>query len=53
PDDATGELMVSFYQQLEQGQSEARALRQAMLSTREAYPHPYAWAAFTLIGNAR
>lgn len=53
PDEATSSLMVEFYQQLQQGQSEAQALRQAMLITRETYPNPHDWAAFTFTGDNR
>ncbi|MDX2240704.1 MAG: hypothetical protein NW224_08485 [Leptolyngbyaceae cyanobacterium bins.302] len=30
----------------------AQALRQAMLTTKQSYPDPLNWAAFTLIGEA-
>ena len=52
PDAPTGELMVEFYRQLEQTGNKAQALRQAMLTIREQYPDPIAWAGFTLIGEA-
>lgn len=52
PDAPTAELMTEFYQQLSQGQDKAQALRQAMLATRDRYPHPRDWAAFTLMGEA-
>jgi CHAT domain-containing protein len=29
----------------------ARPIRQAMLATMKAYPHPHSWAAFTLVGK--
>ncbi|MEO1353128.1 MAG: CHAT domain-containing protein [Cyanobacteria bacterium J06635_15] len=51
PDAPTAALMTTFYQQLQQGQSKAQALRQAMLTTLEDYPDPSAWAAFTLMGE--
>ncbi|MEO0533940.1 MAG: CHAT domain-containing tetratricopeptide repeat protein [Cyanobacteria bacterium P01_A01_bin.123] len=51
PDAPTAELMTEFYQQLSQGQDKAQALRQAMLITRDRYPHPRDWAAFTLMGE--
>ena len=51
PDDATKDLMVSFYQQLMAGTRKAEALRLAMLATRAKYPDPFNWAAFTLIGE--
>ncbi|MBD2206959.1 tetratricopeptide repeat protein [Calothrix sp. FACHB-1219] len=51
-DSSTSDLMVEFYQQLQQNPDKAKALRQAMLSTMKKHPHPIHWAAFTLIGNA-
>lgn len=53
PDATTAELMQEFYGQLEQGQSKAQALRQAMLTTMQSYPDPRNWAAFTLIGESK
>jgi CHAT domain-containing protein len=44
--------MVTFYQQLQQTNNKAQALRQAMLQTMEQFPAPSNWAAFTLIGEA-
>jgi len=52
PDAPTARLMTEFYRQLDQGQSKAQALRQAMLATQKTHPHPRNWAAFTLIGEA-
>ncbi|MEO0869029.1 MAG: CHAT domain-containing protein, partial [Cyanobacteria bacterium J06642_11] len=52
PDAPTAELMTEFYQQLEQGQTKAEALRQAMLKTLETHPDPRNWAGFSLIGEA-
>lgn len=51
PDASTSELMVQFYQRLQQNPDKAVALRQAMLSTLKKYPSPVYWAAFTLIGE--
>ncbi len=51
PDDATKDLMVSFYQQLAAGTRKAEALRLAMIATRTKYPDPFNWAAFMLIGE--
>ncbi|MGB3493004.1 MAG: CHAT domain-containing protein [Elainellaceae cyanobacterium] len=51
PDAPTALLMTEFYRQLQQNPNRAIALRQAMLATREQYPHPSAWAAFTLFGE--
>ncbi|MGD1905380.1 MAG: CHAT domain-containing protein [Leptolyngbyaceae cyanobacterium] len=52
PDAPTAELMTVFYEQLTAGENKAQALRQAMLITRQRYPDPRNWAAFTLIGSA-
>ncbi|MEL7350235.1 MAG: CHAT domain-containing tetratricopeptide repeat protein [Cyanobacteria bacterium P01_A01_bin.116] len=52
PDAPTAELMVSFYQELDNGNNKAQALRKAMLSTLKDHPEPKNWAAFTLIGEA-
>ena len=52
PDQSTSELMIEFYQQLQQQSDKAQALRQAMLTTLQRYPRPQNWAAFTLIGEA-
>ncbi|OCQ93930.1 hypothetical protein BCD67_20610 [Oscillatoriales cyanobacterium USR001] len=52
PDEPTAELMLSFYQNLQQTNDKAQALRQAMLATMAKYPTPRDWAAFTLIGEA-
>lgn len=51
PDDATKDLMVTFYQQLAAGTRKAEALRLAMLAARAKYPDPFNWAAFMLIGE--
>lgn len=53
PDSPTSELMINFYQQLQQNPDKALALRQAMLDTIKKYPNPVNWAAFTLIGEAK
>ncbi|MGP1375068.1 MAG: CHAT domain-containing protein [Almyronema sp.] len=52
-DVSTVDLMVAFYQELQQTPSYAQALRQAMLLTMQRYPHPRDWAAFTLLGQAQ
>lgn len=51
PDEPTSMLMIEFYRHMNQSADRASALRQAMLTTMEQYPHPSAWAAFTLIGT--
>jgi CHAT domain-containing protein/Tfp pilus assembly protein PilF len=49
-DEATRRLMVEFYgEYLKQG-NKAVALRKAMLATRQRYPEPRLWAAFSLFG---
>lgn len=48
----TKDLMIEFYRELQQNSDKAQALRQAMLTTKEKYPEPKYWAAFTLIGEA-
>ena len=50
-DQATSELMVSFYTHLKGGMSKAAALRAAQSDTRAKYPHPFHWAAFVLTGD--
>src|SRR5207245_5770212 len=54
-DNATNELMQLFYQHLLCGESKVQALRAAQCSlihrTGTAYPHPYLWAAFRLVGE--
>jgi CHAT domain-containing protein len=52
PDEATADLMVDFYRQLQSSPNKAQALRQAMLKVRQKYPNPVDWAAFTLVGEA-
>ncbi|MGD1850218.1 MAG: CHAT domain-containing protein, partial [Cyanophyceae cyanobacterium] len=52
PDDPTAVLMADFYRQLQKGESKADALRHAMLTTRDAYPQPYNWSAFMLLGES-
>ncbi len=50
-DQATGELMAGFYNALK-NTGKRQALRQAQLSARKRYPHPYYWASFQLTGSA-
>ncbi|MFB2983509.1 tetratricopeptide repeat protein [Microseira sp. BLCC-F43] len=51
PDAPTAELMKAFYQNWQKNPDKAQALRQAMLTMMQQYPHPKDWAAFTLIGE--
>jgi tetratricopeptide (TPR) repeat protein len=50
-DRSTAQFMESFYGSLRRGESAAAAVRQAQAATREAFPHPYHWAAFSLVGR--
>ena len=50
-DTTTQTIMVQFYQNLKQGMSKGEALRQAKLS--QINSHPFYWATFILIGDAR
>ena len=52
-DRASYELMRDFYRQLKAGKEKADALRQAQVTTLQAYPHPYYWAAYQLTGEPR
>lgn len=49
-DRATRDLMVAFYSNLKK-MSKDEALRQAQISVKAKYPHPYYWAAFVLTGD--
>ncbi len=49
-DRATAELMRAFYGALS-ASGKRDALRQAQLKAREAFPHPFFWAAFQLVGR--
>lgn len=51
PDAATAVLMEEFYRSWQGGASKAEALREAMLATREQFPHPKNWAAFAIVGT--
>src|SRR5262249_12863238 len=52
-DEATSELMTSFYKRLQEGMSKAAALRaaQAEIRAKDKYRHPYYWAGFVLMGQ--
>ena len=51
PDLPTATLMIEFYNQLQQTEDKAQALRQAMLTMLEEKPHPINWAGFVLIAQ--
>jgi CHAT domain-containing protein/tetratricopeptide (TPR) repeat protein len=50
-DRSTLEFMTLFYGHLAAGASKVIALQKAAQRVREGYPHPYYWAAFSLVGN--
>lgn len=50
-DKATATLMQAFYANLA-SMNKREALRQAQVKAREAFPHPFFWAAFQLTGRA-
>lgn len=52
-DESTAALMKSFYQNLQEGNGEGQALREAQLSLMKDYPHPYYWAPFIIIGDSK
>lgn len=50
-DEATAELMASFYKLLLAGRSPAAALRGAQLQLLEKQPHPFFWSPFMIVGR--
>ncbi len=50
-DQATADLMESFYSKLKSGMTKKQALRKAQMDTRARFPHPFFWAAFFLTGQ--
>lgn len=50
-DEPTRELMERFYQNLLAGQGRTTALRGAMRTLRQKWPHPHFWAPFIAIGR--
>jgi CHAT domain-containing protein/Tfp pilus assembly protein PilF len=52
-DQATKELMIEFYQNINKGMSKSEALREAKISLIQSKGHPFFWAAFILIGDGR
>lgn len=50
-DEATRTLMTTFYRNLRGGLGKAESLRNAQISTRQKYPHPYYWSGFVLTGD--
>jgi CHAT domain-containing protein len=52
-DDATRDLMVAFYKEYLRHGNKGLALQNAMKQTRQQYPEPRYWAAFSLFGMAQ
>jgi CHAT domain-containing protein len=52
PDKPTQYLMVEFYGNFLGGMNKVKALRQAILTTKQKFRSPVNWAGFTLIGEA-
>lgn len=50
-DRSTSHMMRGFYAALKSGRSKAAALREAILDVKHAFPHPYYWAPFVLLGK--
>ena len=50
-DEATKDLILSFYKKWTSGKSVKEAFREAQRELRDKYPGAYYWAAFVLIGN--
>lgn len=50
-DRSTAEFMRAFYANLQESSDKPAALQGAMQSLRKAYPHPYYWAPFFLVGK--
>jgi CHAT domain-containing protein len=51
-DRSTAQLMSRFYRGLRDGLTKAHALREAILDVKAAFPHPYYWAPFVLLGKS-
>lgn len=50
-DQITADFMAQFYAELKSGQPPAAALRRTQAAVMAVHPHPYFWAAFTLVGG--
>jgi len=51
-DRSTAQLMRRFYEGLQKGLSKPRALQEAVVAVKAAFPHPYYWAPFILMGKS-
>ena len=52
-DRSTADFMQVFYGRIKLGWSKASAAQSGMLALRDQHPHPFYWAPFTIVGNAR
>ncbi|MFA7482818.1 MAG: CHAT domain-containing protein [Vulcanimicrobiota bacterium] len=52
-DDSTSRFFAYFYQALARGESRGDALRFSQAKMAKEKPHPYYWAAFSLLGDPR
>ena len=50
-DRSTAEFMKLFYERLQSNGDKAAAVQYAMAEIRKAYPHPFYWAPFVLVGK--
>jgi len=50
-DEATAELMITFYEELARTKSPAAALRNAQVKLLRQRPHPFFWSPFVLVGR--
>lgn len=50
-DEATAELMTTFYGELARTKSPAKALRHAQVTLLQQRPHPFFWSPFVLVGR--
>jgi CHAT domain-containing protein len=50
-DHSTQSFMEHFYRKMLSGMPKRVAYQQAMMEVRRAWPHPYYWAPFILVGN--
>ncbi len=51
-DRSTAQFMGRFYAGLQDGLSNSRALRQAVIEVKASFAHPYYWAPFILMGKS-
>ena len=51
-DRSTAQFMCRFYAGLQDGLSNSRALRQAVIEVKASFAHPYYWAPFILMGKS-